>query len=120
MKDLPTDFGGTLKGLMKWRNVNNQELSDLTNLGLEAISKIRNNKTEPTLESVIAICVALKLPPVLSRYLIGLTGRSLRTSNKKEMLYEIILSSTASWTVSKCNDLLVKHNYKELVADKNK
>lgn len=120
MKDLPADFGGALKGLMKWRDVTNQELSDLTNLGLEAISKMRNNKTEPTLESVIAICVALKLPPVLSRYLIELSGRSLRTNNQKEMLYEIILSSTASWTVAKCNDLLVKNNYKELVADKNK
>ncbi len=62
------NFGSALTEVMKWRDVRNQELADTSYLGLKAISNLRNGKTEPKLESVIAICVAMKLPPVGLNY----------------------------------------------------
>ena len=51
-------------------------IADTSYLGLKAISNLRNGKTEPKLESVIAICVAMKLPPVVSKKLVELSGKS--------------------------------------------
>lgn len=112
-------FAPALVEVMKWRDVRNQELADETNLGLKAISNLRNDKTEPKLESVIAICVGMKLPPIVSKKLVELSGNMLRTGNPKDTLYEFILCGTASLDVDMCNTLLVSKGYKELVADRN-
>lgn len=114
-----SSFAPALVEVMKWRDVKNQELADETNLGLKAISNLRNGKTEPRLESVIAICVGMKLPPIISKKLVELSGRTLRTGNQQEMLYEFILSGTASWDVNMCNTLLVSKGFKELVTDRS-
>ena len=114
-----SNFAPALVEVMEWRDVRNQELADATNLGLKAISNLRNDKTEPKLESVIAICVGMKLPPIVSKRLVELSGKALRLGNQREMLYEFILSGTASWDVNMCNDLLVKHGFKVLVTDRS-
>lgn len=112
-------FAPALVEVMKWRDVRNQELADETNLGLKAISNLRNGKTEPKLETVIAICIGMKLPPSISKMLVELSGRTLRVGNQQEMLYEFILNCTASWDVNMCNTLLVNKGFKELVPDRS-
>lgn len=112
-------FGPALIEVMKWRDVNNQELSDATNLGLKAISNLRKNKTEPKLATVIAICVGMKLPPGVGKKLVELSGNVLRSGNEQDTLYEFMLYATASLTVNRCNELLVRQGYKELVIDRS-
>lgn len=111
-------FGSALTEVMKWRDVRNQELADTSYLGLKAISNLRNGKTEPKLESVIAICVAMKLPPVVSKKLVELSGKVLRLGNEQEFLYELFICSTGNWDVGKCNAFLVGKGFKELVHDR--
>ena len=114
-----SSFAPALVEVMKWRDVRNQELADESYLGLKAISNLRNNKTEPKLESVIAICVGMKLPPIVSKKLVELSGNMLRAGNKKDTLYEFILSGAASLNINMCNTLLVNNGFKELVTDRN-
>ncbi|MDO8139818.1 ImmA/IrrE family metallo-endopeptidase [Streptococcus mutans] len=114
-----SSFAPALVEVMKWRDVRNQELADASNLGLKAISNLRNGKTEPKLESAIAICVGMKLPPIVSKKLVELSGNVLRTGNPKDMLYEFILCGTASLDVNMCNTLLVNNGFKELVPDRS-
>ncbi|MDT9521483.1 hypothetical protein [Streptococcus mutans] len=71
------------------------------------------------LESVIAICVGMKLPPIVSKKLVELSGNVLRAGNPKDMLYEFILCGTASLDVNMCNTLLVNNGFKELVPDRS-
>lgn len=108
-------FAPALVEVMTWRDVKNQELADASNLGLKAISNLRNGKTEPKLESVIAICVGMKLPPSVSRKLVELSGKLLRPGNRQEMLYDFILNATGSWDIERCNTFLVDMGFKELV-----
>lgn len=114
-----SSFAPALVEVMKWRDVRNQELADESYLGLKAISNLRNNKTEPKLESVIAVCVGMKLPPIVSKKLVELSGNMLRAGNKKDTLYEFILSGAASLNINMCNTLLVNNGFKELVTDRN-
>lgn len=114
-----SSFAPALVEVMKWRDVRNQELADASNLGLKAISNLRNDKTEPKLESVIAICVGMKLPPIVSKKLVELSGNMLRAGNQKDTLYEFILSGTASLDVNMCNALLINYGFKELVTNRN-
>ena len=85
---------------------------------MKAISNLRNGKTEPKLESVIAICVAMKLPPVVSKKLVELSGKVLRLGNEQEFLYDLFICSTGNWDVGKCNEFLVGKGFKELVHDR--
>ncbi|MEQ9809721.1 ImmA/IrrE family metallo-endopeptidase [Streptococcus jiangjianxini] len=114
-----SSFAPALVEVMKWRDVRNQELADGTNLGLKAISNLRNDKAKPKLESVIAICVGMKLPPMVSKKLVELSGNMLRAGNPKDTLYEFILCGAASLDVNMCNTLLVKQGFKELVTDRS-
>ena len=84
VKGFYLSFAPALVEVMKWRDVRNQELADATNLGVKAISNLRNGKTEPKLESIICrICVGMKVPSSLSHLLIGLTENNLITGNRK-------------------------------------
>lgn len=112
-------FAPALVEVMKWRDVRNQELADVSSLGIKAISNLRNDKTEPKLESVIAICIGLKLPPIVGKKLVELSGNMLRAGNERDTLYEFILCATASFDVNMCNKLLVDKGFKELVSDRN-
>lgn len=112
-------FGPALKEVMVWRDFKNRELADVSFLGLETISKLRNGKTEPKLESIIAICIGMKLPPTVSEKLIELSGRTLRNGNRLEMYYKFILSASSSLDVTRCNALLVKQGFKELVHNRD-
>ncbi|MFS1663240.1 ImmA/IrrE family metallo-endopeptidase [Streptococcus sp. zg-JUN1979] len=113
-----SSFAPALVEVMKWRDIKNQELAEESYLGEKAISNLRNDKTQPKLESVIAICVAMKLPPIVGKKLVELSGNMLRTGNERDTLYEFILCGTASLDVDMCNQLLDNHGYNILVANR--
>lgn len=114
-----SSFAPALVEVMKWRDVRNKELADVSNLGIKAISNLRNGKAEPKLESVISICVGMKLPPIVSKKLVELSGNILRAGNKRDTLYEFILCGASSLNVNMCNTLLVNNGFKELVTDRD-
>lgn len=119
MANFPNDLGETLKLLMKWREIKVDKLSEDSQLDVASISRIRSGAREnPTLKTIIALCVGMKLPPMLSHKLIENAGYTLRYSNKEQMLYEIILGGCGSLNIYDCNKLLVREGFEPLVAEK--
>ncbi|MGF2085417.1 helix-turn-helix domain-containing protein [Lactococcus lactis] len=119
LANFPSNLGETLKALMKWREISVEKLAEDSQLDVASISRIRSGKREnPTLKSVIALCVGMKLPPILSHKLIENAGYILRCSNQEQMLYEIILDGCGSLDIYACNELLIRKGFEPLVIEK--
>ncbi|CDG05790.1 helix-turn-helix domain-containing protein [Lactococcus lactis] len=115
----PNELGESLKALMKWREISVDKLAEESQLDVASISRIRSGKRDnPTLKSIIALCVGMSLPPLLSHKLIQNAGYTLRYSNQEQMLYEIILGGCSSMNIFDCNKLLIEKGFEPLVAEK--
>lgn len=63
---LPNDFKGTMEALKKWKHMTNQELADDVGCDERTIRRIINEETSASIQNIVAICMALKLPPHIS------------------------------------------------------
>lgn len=121
LKELPYDFGGALTYLRKYRKLTNQSLSDLSLLSVEYISKLQNNHIkEPSVQTVVALCIAMSLHFQLSDELLKRSGRSLRSlSMDEDMLYNLMIMSSSDYTVEDCNQILLENNLPPLTIKKD-
>jgi len=62
---------------------------------------------------VVGICVALKVPYFISMEILGAAGIKLR-STEQDFLYRQFLLNAENLTVSRCEDILKRHNEKPL------
>ena len=121
LKELPFDFGGALNYLRKYRKLTNESLSELSLLSVEYISKLQNNHIkEPSVKTVVALCVAMSLHFQLSDELLKRSGRSLRSlSMEEDMLYNLMIMSSSDYTVEECNQILIENNFTPLTIKKD-
>ena len=79
---------------------------------------MRNNEEyETTIETIVAICIALQLPPVISQALISRSAYSLG-SGPKFMTYHFLLEACYTKTIFECNDILRGVNLAPLTKEK--
>lgn len=118
MATLPSDFAGTLKVLMKWRDTTNEQLAEDALMSSKTIQRLRNEVDYiPTLEYVVALCIGLQLPPILSDDLIRKSGRSFKAGSDAHLIYQFLLASHYSHPIRECNEILVGQNMKPLGTD---
>jgi len=118
MKKLPGGFAGTLDELIKHRKATNEKLAEDSMLSARTVQRLRNDEEQNTsLETIIALCVGLKLPPVLSNDLISKSGHSLKLTTELHILYQLILNSYYAHPIRECNEILEKHHFNPLGTD---
>lgn len=119
LANFPNNLGDSLKTLMKWREITVKKLAEDSLLEVESISRIRSGAREnPSLRTIIALCVGMKLPPILSHKLLENAGYTLRYAIPEQMLYEIILGGCSSLDIFDCNKLLIEKGFDPLVTEK--
>ncbi|WP_460001163.1 helix-turn-helix domain-containing protein [Paradesulfitobacterium aromaticivorans] len=118
MQNLPGGFSGALKSLMAWKEKTVEELAGDCCLDPKTIQRMRNNEEyETTIETIVAICIALQLPPVVSEALISRSACSLGVS-PKHLTYRFLLNSCYTKTVIECNDILRRLELDPLTKEK--
>ena len=106
MQNMPGGFSGALKYLMTWKGKTVEALAGDCCLDPKTIQRMRNNEAyETTIETIVAICIALQLPPATSDALIGRSGCSLGVS-EKHLTYRFLLNSCYTKTIYECNEML--------------
>lgn len=118
LQAMPGNFPTALVYLMEWKGVTNEELAEKTFLDTRTIQRLRNdfdNKT--SIETVIAVCIGLQLPPAISSRLIELSTCSLGVGDK-HVAYHCILTSYYTRPIIDCNALLTNMNLKPLTKEK--
>ena len=118
LKAMPGNFQDALVYLMGWKGITNEKLADKTYLDTRTIQRLRNDCDNITsIETVIAICIGLQLPPAISFRLIGLSTCSLGVGDK-HVAYQFLLTSYYTRPIIDCNTLLANMDLKPLTKEK--
>ncbi|MCK1191656.1 hypothetical protein MXZ21_07675 [Streptococcus uberis] len=93
--NFPNTFNEAIVYLMKIYNYQNLDLAVESGLDESVISKMRNKQTySPKLESIIYICIAMKLLPSISFKLISLAGINLTDVKEEHIVAKLLLYRT--------------------------
>lgn len=114
VKKLPMNFSGTLNALIEWSDMTEEELAETADISEKTIQRLRN--TEPdnvTIETVVQLCIGMKLPPILSSCLLKTSGK-LFMMTEQHIMYQFLLNSCYTKSIHECNEMLEAQNLKQL------
>ena len=79
-----------------------------TVVSTKLVQRMRNNPQYPkSIDSVVAICIGMNLPPELSNALISKSGFTLRLAqNEAHLMYNFFLNHLYMGSIHDCNDML--------------
>lgn len=117
LKKMPGGFSDALIHLMEWKGKTVEALAEACCLSPRTIQRMRTNEDYvPTIESVVAICIALQLPPALSEELIRRSTCALGVG-EKHLTYKFMLNSCYSRPIYECNEMLQKLGFEPLTKE---
>jgi predicted metal-dependent hydrolase/DNA-binding Xre family transcriptional regulator len=118
MRRYPGSFSETLVALQKERKLSNKELADNSLVGEKTIQRLRNNEEYPTtVQTVLGLCVGLKLPSPEAEMLLSKTDFKLNTMKTEGYVYQCILSSCAENSIYEINEMLEANGITPLGSD---
>lgn len=118
IKKLPGSFKDSLKTLMTWKEKTVEGLAESTFLDPRTIQRMRNNDDyEPSLETIVAVCIALQLPPAASYALINRSVHKLGVS-EKHFAYDFLIRSWYTKPLLECNEMLQRLGFEPLTKEK--
>ena len=107
------DFGEALKTLMGIREISVEEMEALSGISVSTIKRLRAGQ-EATAEQILAISVALQLPPGVSGDLLRMCGITLDYNSTKNTVYQLIMASMYRAGFDQVNSFLVAAGCKPL------
>lgn len=84
-------FGEALKLLMNDRDVSVEQMESESGLSVSTVKRLRAGQ-DASVEQIVAISVALHLPPPVSGDLLRMCGITLDFNNQKNTVYQMILT----------------------------
>lgn len=112
--ELPMAFPDALSFLMKRAHLTIEGMEEKAGISARTISRMRTQeRRDYSLDQVIAICIALQLPPWLSREMIAKAGYLLRPI-KQHQAYQLVLDCMFMDSVEDVQRFLVKAGCEKL------
>ncbi len=111
---MPSGFSDALVYLMDWRDITVEALAEAANVSDRTIRRLRTEPDRRTsIKTIVAICIGLKLPPILSRALLTRSDFNLR-GTEAHVAYDFLLSGCYTLSIHECNELLAEQGIKIL------
>ncbi len=118
LNEMPQGFGRALVYLMELGDKDGKKytvegLAEAARLEPKTIQRMRNDSTYPkSIESVVAVCIAMHLPPECSKKLMEQSGFTLRLAdNEAHFLFNFFLTHYYMHTVDECNEILTAKGF---------
>lgn len=107
LRRYPGLFAETLVALQKEHNLSNKRLADQSLVGEKTLQRLRNNEEYPTsVQTILGLCVGLKLPLPEAEMLLSKTDFKLNTIKMEGYVYQCVLSSCAENSIYEINEML--------------
>ena len=104
-KQIGNDFPKSLDAVIKWTEMENKEIAEAAWINAKTLYMLRTNDEEsPSLQVMIRLCIAMKLPTEVSYCLIESSGCGKR-ANLKDMGFVQYLEAPGLFTVEMINQL---------------
>ena len=92
LQTLPSTYSGTLRAHIKRSGLTTEKLAEICEISEKTIQRYKaSDETECELPILVALCVGLKLHPILSFDLLSKAGYGSLRSSKKHTAYKLIL-----------------------------
>lgn len=119
MSDMPDRFNKAFARVVEWSDMSIEQISLNAGLGDKTVNRIKSGETtKPDLDTLVSLCIAMKLPPPVSMFLIHKAGHNLY-SNTRCITLNTILLSCYNQPIEYANDLLRSQGHAELRAKKH-
>ena len=96
------EFGDALTLLMNDRDMSVENMESESGLSVSTVKRLRAGQ-EASAEQVVAISVALRLPPMVSSDLLRMCGITLDFNNQRNTVYQMILTGHYKDGIEKVN-----------------
>ena len=117
---VPTEkLGDALARYMNEMSIDRKKLTELTGISDSAIYFYLNNRHEISADYLTAICIALRLHPLRSKYLFSLTRHRLRFNSFRDLIclnYLFACAFNKDYNLSNCNQQLKQLRMKPLTS----
>ena len=118
LRRYPGSFAETLVALQKERKLSNKQLSDRSLVGEKTIQRLRNDEEYPTsVQTVLALCIGLKLPLPEAEMLLGKTDYKLNSMKNEGYVYQCVLAACAENSIYEINEMLKENGITPLGSD---
>ncbi|MDE6679164.1 MAG: helix-turn-helix domain-containing protein [Ruminococcus sp.] len=114
-------FGKAMKRYADDIGVNTSDLAKLTGISKSSVSYYFNGERQVGFNTLIELCLALRLHPLRTEYLFELTHFELRRSDPRYYIIKEYLSGCAydeKFSLYACQMRLKKDNFELLISDK--
>lgn len=116
-RGLPPEFSLALKEVMKWRKCTVDELAEASLLSTKTIQRLRTGEvSEPLIETISALLVALQLPDSLIDALIRRSGKGYRMTDDHQIMKGLVMTAYGRYTIHDVNAALRAHGLEELTS----
>lgn len=120
LRRYPGSFAETLVALQKERKLSNKQLADRSLVGEKTIQRLRNDEEYPTsVQTVLALCVGLKLPLPEAEMFLGKTDFKLNSMKDEGYVYQCILGACVENSIYEINEMLEESGFAPLGSDKS-
>lgn len=118
LRRYPGSFAETLVALQKEKKLSNKQLADRSLVGEKTIQRLRNDEEYPTsVQTVLALCVGLKLPLPEAEMFLGKTDFKLNSMKNEGYVYQCVLAACAENSIYEINEMLKKNGITPLGSD---
>lgn len=118
LRRYPGSFAETLVALQKERKLSNKQLADRSLVGEKTIQRLRNDEEYPTsVQTVLALCVGLKLPLPEAEMFLGKTDFKLNSMKNEGYVYQCVLAACAENSIYEINEMLKENGITPLGSD---
>ena len=115
LNELPESFHDTLRFLMRRSCITQEKMEELSGISVSTISRLcREERSEYNMDQVVALCIAMKLPPWLSFELLKRAGLILRKNVPQHNAYRMILNCMFYKSLDDIQDYLHEVGFKPL------
>lgn len=106
LKNLPNNFAGAMNAIIDWSDMTTEKIAEASDVNPRTIQRYRHDDNQsPSLETIIQLCIGMRLPPEVSTALIEKSGCRLTTS-ERDLAYKFILQICGSNNLTDCNRYL--------------
>ena len=113
-RSLKEAFTESFDAVVKWSDMTEEELEEKADIDARTIQRLRNDPDQnPTIETMMPLCIAMKLPPTISRTLLAKAGIVFKAT-ERDFMYQLLLDGCYIHPLEECNKMLVEQGIKPL------
>lgn len=113
-KKMNDSFADSLKAVVEWSDMTEEKIAEAADIEVRTLQRLKSDEDQnPTIETIIALCVAMTLPPFISKALLEKSGHTLK-ANTRDFMYGMIIDACYTMTLEECNKMLIDQDVKPI------